>query len=189
MEQAYAHLRIDTFGSPQESDDDLWLSEIGIPGARQWCEQYLGLSVAQQTIELATNSFPGSWFELPFGPVESIVSVTYVDENGADQTMPPGDYEVDQFSEPPRLILAYGAEWPAARNSTNSVRVRYVTGFSLPGDSPQSHSLPPAIRSAMLLVLGHFYENREDATTSAVTSIPLGAQALLDLNRVRLGMA
>lgn len=39
--------------------------------------------------------------------------------------------------------------------------------------------LPPAIRQAILLVGGHFYNQRENVSTMAMHEVPLGATALI----------
>lgn len=88
LELARAHCRVDLFGSPPESDDDFWFSNIGIPAAREYCEREMGRSFVQRTMELATNAFPGvsvdaaagPCFLLPFGPVQSITSIKYLDD-------------------------------------------------------------------------------------------------------------
>jgi uncharacterized phiE125 gp8 family phage protein len=193
LQEAWFHLRIDTFGSPPASDDDAWLTDIGIPAARDWCEQYLGGSIAPQTIELATQGFPSGSIPLPFGPVLSISSVIYTDANGDDQTLVADtDYMLDAFVRPPVVRPAYGASWPSARASVNSVRVQYVTGYSLPDESPQTNPLPAGIRAAMLLMLGHFYNNRENSLAEyriTIQAVPNGADTLLERYRIRLSMA
>lgn len=238
LEEARAHLRVDAYDDPtstasppdQISDDDAWIS-AAIPAARAYCEQYLGRALATQTVEIATTGFParsvtdppGPAIILPFGPVQSVTSVDYLDQdaydaayqaaydaellNSADsaaadmagvaagnaalvQTMPSTDYEVDGYRTPNALVLAYGAAWPTSvRTAQNSVKVRYVVGYSPPGSSP-TYPLPALARSAILLMLGHLYENREAATAGGVGEVPLGVHALLDfLPRERLGMA
>jgi hypothetical protein len=159
---------------------------------------------------LAVSTPPGAAIPLPFGPVQSVEEVGYQDqsayqaaydaefESSGDEalakaaghaalaaTMPASDYEVDNFALPARLILAYGASWPTGvRSAQNSVRVRYVVGYSAPGASP-AYPLPAQARAAILLMLSHLYEGREGEA-----EMPPSAMALLDLlPRERLGMA
>lgn len=196
--QARQHLRVDVFGSPPESADDDWIEDFGIPGAREYCEQYLGRALAERTMELATDRFPiyaattppGAAFVLPFGPVQSVTSITYADADNVDTVMPDTDYEIDPYGDRARLILTYGATWPTALLRQNSVRVRYVTGYDAPGTSPVAWPIPRMARSAILLMLGHLYENREAVTDGTMVELPLGVAALLDLlPRERLGLA
>ncbi len=70
------------------------------------------------------------------------------------------------------------------------MKVRYRSGYQSEED-PDSDAppLPRSLRAAILLVLGHLYENREDSVEKALASIPNGAEALMRPLRVRLGMA
>jgi len=192
LEQCYWHLNIDTDGSPPGSDHDDWLENIGIPGARAWCEAYLELTIAQQTLELATDQFPSEDFiDLPFGPVLSIESVTYLDDGGNDVVFADTDYLLDNVSEPHRLYLGYEMEWPeVVRQVRNSVRIRYVVGYSLPDESPPGDfPLPSRIRIGMLLLLGHLFNNRENTTELKLEEIPIGVKSFLDWDSKRLGFA
>lgn len=196
---ARQHLRVDTFGSPPESADDDWIETIGIPAAREYCELDLGRALAARTMELATDSFPGyaattppgASFVLPFGPVRAVTSITYADSDNVDQVIDSANYELDPYGNQTRLILAYGATWPSALSRRNSVRVRYVVGYDAPGTaSPVAWPLPKLALAAMLLMLGHLYENREATTDGAMVELPIGVQARLDLlPRERLGVA
>ena len=195
LEEAWHHLRIDTFlnsDSPPAtvSGDDLWLETIGIPAARNWAEGYVGKSLVTQTLELVGTAFPSDYFELPFGPVQSVTSVIYVDEDGIEQTMDAADYDLNTDVSPSRVQLAYDVDaWPTARDAYNSVRVRYVAGYTPVGDSPSFGNITPSLKIGILLMLGHLYENRETTQASAVTEIPMGARVFLDKDRVRIGFA
>lgn len=192
LTEARKHLRIPTYGSPPSSDEDIWLEPM-IGAAREYCEHLLGAGIGQQTLEISLTAFPSTAFALPFGPVNSIASITYLDADNEEQTVDAEDYAIDAFVNPQRLTLAYGATWPTALDFSNSVRIRYTVGYALPGDSPQTpNPLPKAIRAAMLLVLGHLYENREATIgdpSVTIQTIPMGVVALLERYRVRLSMA
>lgn len=188
LDEAYWHLHIDTYGSPLGSDHDDWLENIGIPGARSWCEAYLERTIAQQTLELSSDQFPsGDFIDLPFGPVLSIESVTYLDDGGNDVVFADTDYTLDNYSKPHRLYLGYEMEWPeVVRQVRNSVRIRYVVGYSLSGESPPGEfPLPPKTRIGMLMLLGHMFRNRENTTVLKLDQIPIGVQSFLDWDRVR----
>ncbi len=222
LEEARAQCRVDTYGSPPESDDDFWFENIGIPAARSYCENYKGVSYAPRVVELVTNSFPTS-IPLPFGPVQSVESIMYDDATIAqaaydaaytaaydtefgmsadvdaaiaagvaagdiayaanlEQTVDTSVYTLNAYTIPATLGVAYGQTWPTARTSANSVRIRYVTGFNLPDESPLPYPLPKSAKAAMLLMLGHLFENREGVTVGGVVStMPMGVHALLDL--------
>ena len=143
---AKAHLRLDT-------DDDAAAVARLIPAARRWIEQRFWLGVFTQTWELTLDSFPDEDFiELPKAAnLASITSVSYVDGDGATQTLVQGtDFEADTKSRPGRVRLCYGKSWPSTRDQWNAVVVRYVVGWA---------SVPEGITQAILIVLAWLYEN------------------------------
>lgn len=187
VEECWSQFNLKPWGSPPGTEHDDWFEQIGIPGARAWCEAYLGRAIAQQTIVLTTNQFPSDDFiDLPYGPVREIESVTYLDDGGADAVVDPLEYQLDTYSEPHRLYLAYDTSWPeVVRDVRNSVRIQYIAGHTLPSESPNDMPLPAGIRTGMLLILGHLWKNREDTTTLKLDQIPIGARSFLDFYRVR----
>lgn len=189
--EAYAHLRIDVDVNGYAEDD--WLT-ASIIAARQYCEAYLGRSLAPKTLELATNAFPSATvdgqpaFFLPFGPVSSIVSIGYTDSDEVAQTLTDSSgsplCQLDDYVTPARCVPASGESWPAAHDAPNSVKVRYVAGYVTEADSSGAPLLPAMARAAMLLALTEFFINRGAADFSVVDKA-------LDLvpNRERLGFA
>ena len=176
LADAKDHLRL-----IDDDDQDDWI-ERQIPAVREWCENYLGLSLAPQTREWTADHLSGE-IELPFGPVTSVYEAEYVDTTGVTQEL--GDY-VTHYG---RLVPSYGYFWPMLRYQPGAVRVRYEAGYGYDGDSPLEYPLPKAIRSAMLLLLGHFFENRESTAVVKLEEIPMGIVSLLDPYRVRMSMA
>jgi uncharacterized phiE125 gp8 family phage protein len=180
-----------------------------IAAARAYCENYLGRKLAPQTVEmafggmsqpttaptywqpLALNPWPdsGNVIELPFGPVSSVESVKYYDAAGDLQTMDSADYVLADDT----ISLASGASWPTVAERRNAIQVRYIAGFTHPDDSPSPYPLPPDLHAAMLLMLGHYYENREAVVVSSATAteVPMAARNIMDLSgyRLRRGMA
>lgn len=196
IDECRSHLESATYG---DTDVDL-LDDAMITGwlsaAREWCEQFLGLSLSRRVLEVALDRFPNASddgsaaIELPFGPVLAVQSVG-VDSSGGSSTtsssdteLDPTTYLLDDYSAPHRLLPV--TSWPAASGDL-SVRIRYLAGYGV--DSDGGVELPWAARAAMLLVLGHLYLNREETTEKAMASLPLGAESLLRPLRVRLGMA
>jgi hypothetical protein len=92
---------------------------------------------------------------LPHPPLQSVTSVKYVDEAGATQTVPAGDYTVDTGTLPGRLRLAYGASWPAVRRQPGAVTIVYVAGFGL------AAAVPPNAKIAVKLLVADNYDNRD----------------------------
>lgn len=112
---------------------------------------------------------------LPRPPVQSVTSISYIDTAGATQTLAANQYKLakantgEWFIEP-----AYGAIWPSVRSEMAAVTVRFVAGYgSNPGDPPEP------LRQAMLLLIGHYFENREAVAAGTLTELPLAVASLV----------
>ncbi len=139
-----------------------------IRSARAHAEAYLHRAFFTQTRELALDGFPPC-IELPFPPVQSVSSVKYTDFAGAEQTVATGDLDVDLYSSPARIRPAYGVTWPVPRPGYNTVRVRYVAGYTKVSEVPED------LRHGLLLLIGHYFDNREAVFAGGtVAELPLG---------------
>lgn len=186
---ARAQCRVDLYGSPPASPDDFWLTNVGIPGARAGCEGWLGASVAQQTIRLYGSKFSTSPIELPFGPVQSITSITYFDVDDAQQTVDSANYVLNTAPRLALLTAAADTPWPTTNGAPDSVVIEYVAGYLAPTASPPP-VVPTGITTGMLLLLAHLYRNREGTTSLAnMQELPFGVTFFLEPFRRRLSMA
>lgn len=137
-----------------DDDDDL-ISDY-IIAARDHAEDYCGAKLAPRTVSaLATE-----WHDLarlPALPATSVVSVSYVDADGATQTLADTVYELRGDS----IALKYGQSWPAKREGS-LVTVVFVAGFE---------TCAPAIKHAMLLWIGEAYKTREPAALVGMSTM------------------
>ena len=172
LAEAKIHIRVE---SDVTGDDDL-ISAL-IIAAREHCEAYTIRSLITQTLELALDEFPCE-IELSRHPVQSITSIKYLDSDSVEQTLSSANYTLDDYSFRHWALLAYGESWPSTYASANAVKVRYVAGYGLAGD------VPAQIKQAMLLLIGHLYENREASAAINISEIPLSINMLLSPYRV-----
>lgn len=184
LDEARQHLRIEPFGSPLEHPDDTYISTL-ITIARQFCEEYTERAYAIYTIEIALDYFPPNEIELPIYPSSSIESVKYVDTAGDEQTVSPTVYYVDDYSKPNYLMLKLNQSWPETSGAANNVKIRNVVGSA-------SELVPAPVKQAMLLLIGNFYENRQQDvlgnTRISFNSLPLGVYSLLQPYRLNIGL-
>jgi uncharacterized phiE125 gp8 family phage protein len=187
VDQVALHLRLDSYGSPPEYPE-LELIQRTTSAARQICEEYLGRSLATYLLEIGARSFPDYEIELPMGPLQEMHSVEFEDGSGITTVLAEGvDYYVDRYAEVPCIVP--NGSWPTSRGIPGSVRVRYMAGYSERTNSPSLTGLPWSLMAAMLLMIGHLYENREDTSDKPLTLIPNGARSLMNPYKVRIGMA
>lgn len=133
-------------------DEDSVLSGY-IDAATETVERDSHCWLRAATVRLQLDRFPCSGvIELPRGPVNAVSSITYVDTNGSTQTWSSSEYIADTESKPGRIAPAHGYSWPSAREQFGSVRVLHTVGYSTP---------PEAAVQAILLLVGHWYDNRE----------------------------
>lgn len=63
---------------------------------------------------------------------------------------------------------------------TNRLLVRPL---ELPEDNPKAVELDESIKQGVILVVGHWYENREASTSLTLSDIPLGVSACWESDR------
>lgn len=178
--QANFHLRLTVEAddvSPQPEDA---LVGALITAARQAAENFLNRPVAEATFELRSGCFD---VEIPASPVSELVSVIYTDTDGLPVTVSPSLYRLAGPVDAPELRLAYAASWPTdVRDEDDAVAVQFVAGYG------SAYPLPAPIYQAILLIVGHLYENREDTSTANLKELPMGSRYLLNPYRVRMGL-
>jgi uncharacterized phiE125 gp8 family phage protein len=183
---ARLHLRLDTMGSPPTHPDDALVTAL-ITVAREAVENFTELTVAVNTFQMKLDYFEELAINLGTFPVNSITSITYVDTNGATQTLPSGDYVLDTFSKPAQIVLAYDKQWPPVRNQPNAVTVTFQAGFT-GNTSPVTNVMPKALTQAMLLTITDLYENRGAIVSKQNYEIPVMAQYLMATYRINMGL-
>lgn len=82
----------------------------------------------------------------------------------------------DDDSEDALLTIYVGAARRSAENFTN----RKLYDDSVPEDQSEGLLITDDIKLAIMLVVGHWFENREDSSEVQKLSIPLGFKALLE---------
>lgn len=167
--------------APYSAEDSL-ISAL-ITAAREYCENIQHRALCTQTWELVLDDWPNEdYIELPMPPLQSVTSVKYKDTAGTETTWASTNYIVDPDSFVGRLALAYGITWPSGElYPAGGIRIRFVCGYGV------ASAVPQAVKQAMLLLIGHWYENREAVNIgNIVNDIPFAVNALLGFNRVVL---
>lgn len=189
------HLRID----PADGTEIAYLNRL-IKAARRYAENATGRFFIDQTWDLLLPPAQGGFYRrecgfllspeeirIPRAPVKSsggIVSVKYLDTDGNQQTLAAGTgYVAAVRGETAIVAPPYSVSWPSVRwwidaNGNYPVEVRFTAGYGADGTA-----VPENFLQAMLLLIGHWYENREEAADVAITKIPMAAEDLLMQDR------
>jgi uncharacterized phiE125 gp8 family phage protein len=129
------------------------------PGSAMTDANYYGQnwSIAPGPVLMAKRDGVTGYEIIPgVAPLQSVESINYIDTNGIQQTLDPSQYKVDVASSRGRIVPAYGAAWPAARNEINAVEVNFTCGY---GDA---EAVPQGIKNWMLIRIATLFENREE---------------------------
>jgi uncharacterized phiE125 gp8 family phage protein len=151
-----------------------------IKTARQYAEEFTGRALVTQTWDFYLDQWPidNGMILLPKSPLASVTHVKYYDDDGTQQTWSSSNYVVQTSREPGRVSLAYGQSWPSARYQPDSIVVRFVAGAA-------RASVPDRIKAAMLLLIGHWFDHREEVNIgSSASEVPFAANALLQQSRI-----
>jgi len=179
LEECRAHLRLDPIDSDGHPDDSL--VALYLSAARQACENYLGMSLTEKTIMAVIDSFPSDngGIVLPFGPVAEITNFSFGE--GSDAAV--------DFTFSPYTNTVYPVtQWPSLRNSEPNAEIRITYRAAAMG-SDALGPLPFTIKAAILLQLGHLYENREDVADKPLVAIANGVRSLLKPHQIRMSLA
>jgi len=150
-----------------------------ITAARQYMEETLERAFITQTWDLVLDTWPAEkYITVPLPPLAAAPApvITYYDyDDVVPKTLAATDYYVDTYSEPGRIHLNYGESWPSdTLRPVNAIFVRFTCGST-------AASIPEPLQNAMLMLVGHYYENRElIITTGAMPKeLPMGYKALV----------
>lgn len=168
LAEAKDHLRV-------TGDDENSLIVNLIKAASEAARQITRRQFVNATYTLDLPDFPSGDIELEFPPLSSVTSVKYYDVANDQQTLSAStDYEVDTYSTPGRIVLRVNESWPDVYDRALPVTIVYVAGYGA-----AASSVPEPIRQAILLLVGHLYENREATTPQTLSDTPMAVQWLL----------
>ena len=192
LAEAREQLRVDTTGSPAvaEDDDIITLLIAAITSEIDAGTGWLGRALAPQSWTLQLAQMPRR-IHLPYPPLISVTSFTYVDLDGNTQTMVEGvDFRVINSSGitagPAILEPLYQQTWPFARSDFDTVTVVFQCGYGT--GSPVAASIPEIIKRYVLSALTVAYDTRDVETGQATLSfqkMPEAVRNSLEGFRVR----
>jgi uncharacterized phiE125 gp8 family phage protein len=169
------------------NDDDDYLTALvavaqaHIDGADGW----LGRAVGEQQWELRLDRFPCAaavgrdlvWHPhrdrvyIPLPPLQSVDTVKYVDINGTVQSITDfREFGVGSTTGCGFVLPAFNTNWPETRCEPEAVRITFTAGYE---------AVPVEVKHAIMLMVGTWYESREDAAEIKLSEMPRGVDALL----------
>lgn len=163
--EAKLHLRVDF------DEDDMLIASL-ITAARQAAETLTGRQFTTARWKQVLDCFPGpSLIGVPAGqvfnlpghaillfktPVQSVVSINYLDMGSAMQVLPATTYTVDTACEPARITPVFGQIWPICLPQIGAVSVTFDAGYG------SAAKVPEGIKSWIKMRIGSLYAHREE---------------------------
>lgn len=170
-----ARLRIDTGDEDGLLGDFLAAAAAEIEGP-----DGAGVALMAQVWTLTLDGWGGDIL-LPGWPVTGVSEIRYLDPDGGQQVLDhDAAFRLVSGKDPALLVRKYGASLPALLAGPGVVEIDYTLGRSDPADAD------PGLVTALALIAGHYYENREATVMGQMQELPLGARHILD--RYRRGL-
>lgn len=170
---AKTHLNVGHSGDDAYIED---LVEVAAKKAEAWTRRKLLTTEVTGYLE----AWPaGDAIVLPYGNLQSVTSVKYTDTAGDQSTFSSDNYIVETGSEPGRIVLGYGKNWPGgALYPSNPIEIVFTCGYGDEGTDVDS-----LIIHAIKIMIADLYEHREDVIVGAVSKNLQAARALCMLCR------
>ena len=159
LEDVKAHLRVTT-------DDEDALHRQYLDAALEWAEEKTRRAIVSRNYNVMMDGFPRVCIELPLGKISAIVSVKYIDSDGALQTWTasPLPYDTDLATDfRPRLQPKPGQNWPATGVYFNSAQIVVTAGWA-------QDDIPHTLKAAILQKVAEIDEVRAPGDERGATS-------------------
>ena len=170
--EAKNHLRVTT------SDEDAYITNL-ITASTQMAENYCNSYFINTTLRMNFSYFPEGEFRLYGGKINSLTHIKYYNDSDVLTTWNASNYSVNLDSEPCLITYSESSTLPTTYLKSNAVVATYVSGF---GSS--ASDVPMAIRQAILILIGHLYENRQEVVFGSPQVMPKASEWLLEPYRI-----
>lgn len=176
LAEAKAQIRL------QIADDDAAVTRK-IKAARERCEAEIARAFVTTSFRLRLDGFNNrydhpTWYSnlhpiaIPRADLIAVSAINYINSAGVSTVLAPSNYTVIPGA-PGWVFPSYGHSWPSARSQPGALTVDFTAGYGT------AANVPAVIKEAVLMLMGHLYENREATTDLKLMELPLGVRALL----------
>ncbi len=171
--EAKAHLRVDT------ALEDTFIASL-ITTSRLQVEAILGLAMITQNWTWRFDAWPRGGVEFPLSPVSAVSLVRTQNSDQSFATLAAANYIVDGRGTPPRLVPS-STNFPQPGVVALGIEIQFTAGYGT-----LASDVPAPLRQAILLLVAHWFENREPFIEGAMPkSFPDAVIGLLEPYRVR----
>jgi uncharacterized phiE125 gp8 family phage protein len=154
-----------------------------ISAARFHVEDYTGLTLTRRQVVETLDAF-GPMIVLRTWPVISIDSVRYLDTDEVEQEVVAPRGRLGHH--PARLFPPADSTWPLTA-WPGEIIITMTAGLDHKLPPGEEGAIPPPLVTAMLLLIGHWLENKETVLVGTIaTDLPHGWMALCRPHRIRV---
>jgi uncharacterized phiE125 gp8 family phage protein len=173
LAEVKAQLRVE-----HDDDDTILTRLIDVAVAYTDVRGALGQAMITQKWAQWINANPPQSVSLILGPVQDVTAVKYYDTDGVLQTDDVNNYQVFGTDFATVISPKDSFTWPVSQQRSDAIKIEYEIGY---GD--EITNVPQTIRHALMLLIGHWYDNREQTGVDELSNIPFGYEEMLNLHR------
>jgi|14_taG_2_1085336.scaffolds.fasta_scaffold06066_4 uncharacterized phiE125 gp8 family phage protein len=163
----------------EHTDEDLLINRlINVAIAYTDVKGVLGQAMITQKWGQWIAANPPKEVKLLLGPVQGVTAIRYYDEDGVLQLDDYNNYDIFGTESYTTISPKTNYSWPTTQRRSDAIKIEYEIGF---GDNPSD--VPETVRHALMLLIGHWYDNRENTQMDELSDIPFGFMELLNINR------
>src|SRR5690606_1371817 len=175
LAEAKLHLRVD------HNDEDTLIESL-IRAATEHLDGWtgiLGRYLVEQVWRQDHDRFAREMI-IPLGPVIAVQSITWRDPAGQLNTVPSGCYDL-RTDEAGNVIIRFDVDYVFSTNlhESRAVAITFKAGHITNHGSPATSTVPDPLKVAILLLVGHWYQNREAVNAAGMASLPFAVEALI----------
>lgn len=150
----------------ERDDQDALLSRL-LTAAREKVEADTDRSLIDTSWQLWLDRWPngvGQPFYLPRAPLRSVTTISYINPDTDTVVIGSGNF-IASKQEPPRVYpnTGIGFTWPTNLRAAQAISVVFVAGYGT-----SATTVPAIAKQAILLLVGHWYENREASISGTI---------------------
>lgn len=158
-----------------------------ITAARRYVEKWTNRTLVTTTYEYYLedlfldhiSSYNGGTYyrmmEIPTSTIQSITSITYIDDDDAEQTLASTVYGLDNVSMINKVYLLPDQSVPSVNAQPNAVKITFDAGYGA------ATAVPEDLKTAIKMMVGFMFEQREAMQEQDLKNNP-AIQQLLNLS-------
>ena len=175
LAEAKLHLRVD------HNDEDTLIESL-IRAATEHLDGWtgiLGRCLVEQIWRQDHDRFARQ-MSIPLGPVVTVQSITWRDPAGQLSTIPSGSYDL-RIDEAGNAVIRFDADYvfPTNLHESRAIAINFKAGYEASPEPPVTSTVPDPLKVAILLLVGHWYQNREAVSSTGMASLPFAVEALI----------